>query len=93
MKIDKVIAALDSSLRREILKIIAENPMTVMEVLEKLKEKGINIKYRETVYRVLEKLLDAELVEKYYIKERGLCYKLSTVILIIDLVKGIITTR
>ncbi|MEM3755272.1 MAG: transcriptional repressor [Candidatus Bathyarchaeia archaeon] len=93
MKVEKVVAALNSSLRREILKTIAEKPMTVMEVLEKLKEKGIKVEYRETVYRALEKLLDANLVEKYYVKDKGLCYKLLNAILIIDLTKGTIEVK
>jgi len=77
MDIAKIISALNSELRREILKILAEKPYTVLEVRDKLKTKGMDVKYRETIYRALEKLVDAGLVEKYYVKERGLCYKLS----------------
>jgi Fe2+ or Zn2+ uptake regulation protein len=72
----KVISALDSELRREILKILAERPSTVVDVLHKLKGKGLNVKYRETVYRALQILVDSGLVEKYYEKEKGLCYRL-----------------
>ena len=77
MDITKVISALNSELRREILKILAEKPYTVLEVQSRLKRKGFDVKYRETVYRALEKLVDAELVEKFYVKEKGLCYRLS----------------
>ena len=77
MDVAKVISALNSDLRREILKILAENSYTVLEVLNRLKRKGFNVKYRETIYRAIEKFVDAELVEKYYVKEKGLCYKLS----------------
>lgn len=76
MDINKVISALNSNLRREILKILAKEPKTVIEVLEELKKRKVEVKYRETVYRALEKLFDAELLEKYYDKEKGLCYKL-----------------
>ena len=88
MDINKVVSALNSKLRREILKILAKEPKTVIEVLEELKKKKIEIKYRETVYRALEKLFDAELVEKYYAKEKGICYKLAVNRIVIDVTKG-----
>jgi Fe2+ or Zn2+ uptake regulation protein len=77
MDITKILAALNSELRREILMILAEESSTALEVLVKLKRKGLEVKYRETVYRALEKLVDAELVEKFYVKEKGICYRLS----------------
>jgi len=87
MDINKVISALNSHLRREILKILAKEPKTVLEVLEELKKKKVDIKYRETVYRALEKLFDAELLEKYYDKEKGLCYKLLLTRITIEITK------
>ena len=90
MDVDKVIAALNSKLRREILKIISEQPMTVIQVLGKLKKREIDVKYRETVYRALEKLFDAGLVDKIYIKEKGLCYKIAVNHIVIDITKGTI---
>lgn len=87
MDIVKVISALNSDLRREILKILAEKPYTVLEVKDRLKSKGFDVKYRETVYRALEKLVDAELVEKFYVKEKGLCYKLSSTCITIDVTR------
>ena len=88
MDIGKVVAALNSNLRREILKILAGQPMTVVEVLEELRKRNFEIKYRETVYRALEKLFDAELVKKYYVKEKGLCYKIAVNHIVIDITKG-----
>ena len=90
MDIAKVVSALNSSLRREILKILAERPNTVLEVLNKLKTKGLDVKYRETVYRALEKMVDAELVEKFYVKEKGLCYKLSLTRITIEIRKELL---
>lgn len=90
MNINKVIPALNSSLRREILKILAKEPKTVIEVLDELNKRKVEIKYRETVYRNLEKLFDAELVEKYYAKEKGICYKLAVNRIVIDITKSII---
>ena len=85
MDIAEVISALNSSLRRNILKILAENPLTVLEVLHKLKGRGLEVKYRETVYRALEKLVEAELVDKFYVKEKGLCYKLCATCITIEI--------
>jgi len=91
MEIRKVISALDSDLRRVILRIVADNPGTVVDVLNQLRKRGFEVKYRETVYRAMEKLVDAQLMEKFYEKERGLCYKLSLTSLEIDITKGTIT--
>lgn len=69
-------SALDSDLRREIMMILHSGPRTVTEVLESLIRRKYSVKYRETVYRALEKLSDAGLIEKYYKRDRGLCYEL-----------------
>lgn len=76
MDIAKVISAMDSELKREILKVLAERPNNVIGVMQILRSKGFDVKYRETVYRALEKLVWSGLVEKYYEREKGLCYKL-----------------
>jgi Fe2+ or Zn2+ uptake regulation protein len=73
----KIISALDSDLRREILKILAEKSLTVSETKDALKNRGFNARYRETVYRALETLVDSGLVNKYYEKEKGLAYRLA----------------
>jgi Fe2+ or Zn2+ uptake regulation protein len=93
MEIDKAVSALGSKLRREILKIISKEPMTVIQVLEELRKRKFDVKYRESVYRALEKLVDSGLVEKCYIKEKGLCYKLKVKIVKIDLTKGEMETQ
>jgi Fe2+ or Zn2+ uptake regulation protein len=93
MKKDKVISALNSELRREILKIISKEAMPVIQVLEELKKRKFDVKYRESVYRALEKLVDSGLVEKCYIKEKGLCYQLKAKIVKIDLTKGEMETQ
>ncbi|MGB9718729.1 MAG: ArsR/SmtB family transcription factor [Thermoproteota archaeon] len=93
MEPGKVISALNSEMRREILKIISEEPMTVIQVLEELKRRRFEVKYRETVYRALEKLLDAGLVEKYYDQEKGLCYRIKAKLIAIDLANSTIETQ
>jgi len=90
METDKVISALRSKTRREILQILAGEPKTVQEVMESLPQKRVKIKYRESVYKALEKLVDAGLVDKYYEKEKGICYKLSKTRLEIDLSNGVV---
>jgi Fe2+ or Zn2+ uptake regulation protein len=90
---DKVISALNSEIRREILKIISEGPMTVIQVLEELKRRKFEVNYRETVYRALERLLDAGLVEKCYIREKGLCYTIKAKLITIDLTRSVIEIR
>ncbi len=87
MEINKVVAALDSNIRREMLRILSKDPMNVVEVLEELKRRKFEVKYRETVYRGLEKLLEAGLVDKSYVKNKGLCYKLTANRIIIDVTK------
>jgi Fe2+ or Zn2+ uptake regulation protein len=62
--------------------------MPVIQVLEELKKRRFDVKYRESVYRALEKLVDSGLVEKCYIKNKGLCYKLKVKIVKIDLSKS-----
>lgn len=85
MCIDKVLSALDSKFRREVLRIVLEEPKTVMQVFNELRDRGMEVKYREVVYRALEKLLDAGLVDKEYVKGRGLCYRAKARAIVINL--------
>jgi Fe2+ or Zn2+ uptake regulation protein len=80
-----VIAALDSDLRRQILRILSKEAMTVVQVLEELKKHKSGVKYRETAYRALEKLLEAGIVDKSYVRNKGLCYELIVSRITIDL--------
>ena len=64
-------------------------PWTVNDVFDEVKKKSLApIKYRESVYRSLERLVDAGLVEKYYDKDRGLCYKLLAKKVELNLIEG-----
>jgi Fe2+ or Zn2+ uptake regulation protein len=85
METGRVIAALNSDFRREVLRILSKEPMTVVQVLEELKRRKLGVKYRETVYRALEKLFGAGLVDKSYVKNKGLCYKLIVSCITIDI--------
>lgn len=78
MKPDVLFSALSSRTRLEILKILSSAPMTLMQVKGALNALGIGIRYRESVYRALEKLVSAGLVEKYYDShERKMKYALA----------------
>jgi len=70
----KVIKVLSLGTERAILRIIAERPKTVIEVHEELKRRSIPIKYRESVYKALERLVLVGLAEKIY-EKRTVRYK------------------
>lgn len=88
MDLSNVASALASFTRRKILMVLADQPMNVQEVLETLNQLGFRIKYRESVYRALEKLVDAELVEKFYDKRKRICYQLPKRKIEINLAEG-----
>jgi len=71
---NKVIQALSLRTRREILRVIADRPKTLMQIYEELKNKNIPIKYRESVYKSLERLISVGLVKKVY-EKRTVLYK------------------
>ncbi|MHC1611346.1 MAG: ArsR/SmtB family transcription factor [Candidatus Methanospirareceae archaeon] len=88
--IEKVVKALNSETRRKILKILAEEPKTVKEVVEALRKSySINLKYRESVFKALERLVEADLVEKHYGKERRVVYKLKKKEITLDLTEEV----
>lgn len=76
MDTHKVLRALDSELRLEILKVLIKSSNTVGGVMEKLEKKGRIMKNRETVYRALEILVSADLVDKCYRQEQGIIYSI-----------------
>ncbi len=87
MDVEKVIKALNSKTRRKILKILSTGPKNVKEISRILTEEySVNIKYRESVFKALEKLVEADLVEKFYKKNKGILYRLKKEKIIIDLV-------
>lgn len=89
---ERVFSALSSRTRIEILRILAVKPRSVIEILNELNNKGFTIKYRESVYRALEKLTAAGLVEKYYDrKEGGIRYKLLRKKIEVDFRTGEVT--
>ena len=92
MRSEEVLSALDSKTRIEILRILAAGPANVAGVLGELGRKEFGTKYRESVFRALEKLANAGLVEKYYDNEkRGIRYRLLKTRVEIDFKTGTIS--
>lgn len=88
MEAEKVIKALNSRTRRKILKILSNGPKNVKEISKLLREEyNVNIRYRESVFKALEKLVEADIVEKFYEKNKGILYRLKRRKITIDLVE------
>jgi len=95
MDVNAVISALNSRGRRQVLKVLSKyfgypsDALTVQELMSELsQDPNFKIKHRESVYKILEKLVDSGLVEKYYERRRGMCYRIVKTKLEIDLAKG-----
>ena len=89
MRPEELFLALGSSTRIEILKILAAGPRNTAQVLDELDRRGFRVKYRESVFRALERLVSVGLVEKYYDNSRrGIHYRLLKVRLEIDFQTG-----
>ena len=60
----EVIEVLSQESSREILRVLGDETKTLREVFEETQETSNSLKYRESVYKVLEKLNEVGLVEK-----------------------------
>jgi DNA-binding transcriptional ArsR family regulator len=87
MDIEKVAGALNSKTRRKILKILSDGAKNTKEISDLLESQYCISLYRESVFKALERLFEAELVEKYYEKGRGLVYRLKREKITIDFVR------
>ena len=86
-KTSLLLRALDSELRRELIKIAhEEGALDADGYYNSITERGFKIKYKESVYKELQLLVEAELLEKYYdVKSKKIRYKLNANKVIIDL--------
>ena len=91
MRIDKILSTLNSATRREVLRIIAMEPKNVKEVFAALTQRGLKLKYRESVYKALQNLVDSGLVDKSYKENKGICYRLLVRKIELDLVEETVT--
>jgi Fe2+ or Zn2+ uptake regulation protein len=78
-RFSSVIRALDSPLRVELVKLLLQKPTSAPDIYQTLISTGFDIGDRDTVYKALQMLVDAGLVEKYYDMEvKRICYKVVT---------------
>jgi len=83
-----VMRALDSNVRRMIMLLALDGPKTSMDYKEELVKRGYDVKYKESIYKDLQLLVEAGLVEKYYDKEKKAIVYGSTVdTVVFDLLK------
>jgi len=67
--LSQVMKALDSPIRRMLMLLALEGPKTSQGYKEELLKRGLEIKYKESIYKDLQLLVDAGLIQKYYDKE------------------------
>lgn len=81
-----VLRALDSDLRRELLRIAAVQPLDAEGFYNSVIDRGFNIRYKESVYKELQSLVEATMIDKYYdIKSKKILYRLSAVGITVNL--------
>ena len=82
-----LLRALDSELRRELIKIAyEEGALDADGYYNSVVARGFKIKYKESVYKELQLLVEAQLLEKYYdVKSKKIRYRLNASKVIIDL--------
>jgi thiamine pyrophosphokinase len=90
MKITSIGNALRSQTRVNILKTLGKDNLRAIDVYQKYNEIfPKNPKHREFIYKELERLVNAGILDKKYDKKiKGLTYNLKHQIILIDLLKG-----
>lgn len=82
-----LLRALDSELRRELIKIAhEEGALDADGYYNEIVKRGFSIKYKESVYKELQLLVEAELLDKYYdVKSKKIRYRLVANKIIVDI--------
>lgn len=62
----QILRALSSDVRIDIMKMLAENPLNMSDIFSATVGLGYDLKYKETLYKAVDMLVKANLVEKYY---------------------------
>jgi len=78
MEVELLGKILKNELRRKVIKILLGKSLTAEEAFEEIKKSDVDIKYRQTVYRALEDLLELGIVKKEYERGSGLVYSIKT---------------
>lgn len=86
-ELESIAKALSSDTRLKILKLLVGKNLSSIEVFKEYKKKFNDGKHRETIYRGLEILLDAGILDKHYDKKnKNVVYYIKRKELIIDLI-------
>jgi len=85
MELIAVSKALSNETRLRLLKIIATEAGSATGIHQRYVDEYEDQKHRESVYRALENLVDAELLTKEYQQDAGLVYQLAHEQVVIDL--------
>jgi len=86
MQLNELAKALSSETRLKIIKILSERELSALEVYEAYERAYKEGKHRESIYRELEKLVEANILKKVYNeKEKKIVYKLAIQKIIVDL--------
>jgi len=82
----KIVRALDNDLRLLILDKLKGRAMTEKELFDELSKERPDVKYRESLYRQIEMLVQAGLVKKFYdMSKRRIGYSCEVNHVFIDL--------
>lgn len=82
----KIVKALDNDLRLLIIDKLKGTSMTEKELFEKISVEKPDLRYRESLYRQIETLVQAGLVRKFYdTGKRRICYTCDASHIFIDL--------
>jgi DNA-binding transcriptional ArsR family regulator len=88
MEVTSVGHALSSETRVRLLRLIHRESMTSSQAFEQYQEEFNSPKYRESIYRELEELVEARLIEKQYDSEdKQLVYAVDSDIICYDIAK------
>lgn len=91
MDLMKVGKTLSNKTRLRLLQLIADEPDSAIGAHQRYVDRYNDQKHRESIYRSLETLVDAQLLTKEYQKEEGLVYQLAHEQLLINLQEASIT--
>jgi len=81
-----ILRALDSDLRRELMKIALQGPLDADGFYNKVVDSGFNIRYKESVYKELQTLVQAGLIDKYYdVQAKKILYRLKAGRVVVDI--------
>lgn len=92
MDVTEVGKALSNETRVKVLCLLADGPRSSIETYERYERKYEEGKHRETIYRELETLVDAEILTKEYNETAGqIEYRLKHRHLSVNLAAGTVT--